>query len=1016
MNMQNPQLITILQEHIQNDIESERAKNYLEQIHNKEQFLANTNHPIYFIGPIGVGKSSLIAIASNLLLGSAPPRNRQELRKQSVLATGSGRTTVCEVQIQKTQSETDPMKLSIEPLSRERMEDEINEYAQDVWQLVHNDEANIYAENSSDGQEIQRFIRNMCGYQDVTENTYTDGVRKRRAIRPFEETAKNFPDEKQFCLHMLEKAQLDKRQRTEWEFDGEKYSCMQGLQELFNQLNQGTCDEAMLPTCITLHVPETFPSKNKNIDVSWVDTRGLDGGIESRADLQKCLSDPRGLFVFCTSFNDAPNESIRAVLRAVQSNRQLQPSLARSLLVLVDVDNSASVNGSDGDRELGQSLKIDECFNALRPLNLVDFIEFGQIIAFDVLQDEQSSLIAQLERGILDLRHHKETELQDLINEANLFLTHVKDTRRTELVKEIDKQLQIALEQHFINIGTDSILEAPLSSPINGMLSSISESRYASRVRASCRRGGMFPSLDLYAATHFHAAQQTSEWLTSLLEPIWMTLDRFASDTNLEYGKDLIDSKRREIEKAENEVIKEYADRVRDEMKTLLLQPVRDQDRDSLAYKTWLKCISEWGQGDGFKDRVISHLQSWANKQVFRAHERTKAKDLLPFLADIKLPQESKDFVLRIENLRALKQIEWSPHEICLLIGENGAGKSTLLLCLRLLNLAFKSDLSQAVRNLFGGSHNLRHWRANEQESIEISLQLNGSVWKFNLQPGEGSVDTRTRELFTHNGNILFTRDSLGITQFQGKIVQAGEKTALRAILEQGEKHPELKKFERLLLGIRLLHDPDLYSLRKNGSFVKDDLHLFTRGENALTILRSWMQNQQQRYRFDFVLDGLRDAFPKQLKDLDFNDNGTTLVARIYNPQQPDRPIPLESQPNGVLQLLILLTALASADERSILAIDEPENCLHPYALKSFIRQAKFWAKRYNLTIILATHSIALLNIFSETPEQVFVMKSKEGEESIPTRLDHLYDEEWLSCFQLGELFEREELVSNGDE
>ncbi len=207
---------------------------------------------------------------------------------------------------------------------------------------------------------------------------------------------------------------------------------------------------------------------------------------------------------------------------------------------------------------------------------------------------------------------------------------------------------------------------------------------------------------------------------------------------------------------------------------------------------------------------------------MFRAHERTRARELLPFLANITLPQGAPEFTLRVHNLRGLRKIEWSPRDICLLIGGNGAGKSTLLLCLRLLNLAFKSNLADAVRNLFGGSHHLRNWLATEDDEIGISLQIGDSLWQLTLQTGEGGVTAQGKESFTYNGQTVFERNSLGALRFQGQVMEIGDKLALRALLERGATLPEFKKFERFLLGIRLLHDPDLCGLNEREELVSN--------------------------------------------------------------------------------------------------------------------------------------------------------------------------------------------------
>ena len=64
-------------------------------------------------------------------------------------------------------------------------------------------------------------------------------------------------------------------------------------------------------------------------------------------------------------------------------------------------------------------------------------------------------------------------------------------------------------------------------------------------------------------------------------------------------------------------------------------------------------------------------------------------------------------------------------------------------------------------------------------------------------------------------------------------------------------------------------------------------------------------------------------------------------------------------------------------------------------------------------TVLLATHSKVLLDELS--PEQVFVMKSADPADLIPTRLDKLCDPEWLAELKVGEFYEQGEIGSNKD-
>ncbi len=394
------------------------------------------------------------------------------------------------------------------------------------------------------------------------------------------------------------------------------------------------------------------------------------------------------------------------------------------------------------------------------------------------------------------------------------------------------------------------------------------------------------------------------------------------------------------------------------------------------------------------------------------AHETTIAFEKIPFLRDVKPPELPPVFSLTVKNLRALPNVaNWNPSDVSLLIGADGAGKTTLLKSLQFLRLAYEGSVQDAVTQVFGGSYNLRARAALADEPIELTLEMDRAKWTVELIPSDGSA-VLGKEIFSVGGDLLFSRRGMGPIEFDGQSVAADEKNGLRTLIDRGVKHSALNKFAQFLQRINYFADPDLPFLRKNGSYAKDDKRLQANGSNALIMLSSWFQDLSNKHRFDFVLAGLVDAFPRQISNLDFKDAGNTLVARLYHPAQPTRPIPLEDEANGVLQMLILLCAVASAEPKSVIAIDEPENSLHPYAMRSFLRQASFWARKHNAVIVLATHSIVLLDEFNDKPDHVWVMK---GEHGGPTRLDQLYDPNWLECYRLGDLFERDELVSNED-
>jgi predicted ATPase len=122
----------------------------------------------------------------------------------------------------------------------------------------------------------------------------------------------------------------------------------------------------------------------------------------------------------------------------------------------------------------------------------------------------------------------------------------------------------------------------------------------------------------------------------------------------------------------------------------------------------------------------------------------------------------------------------------------------------------------------------------------------------------------------------------------------------------------------------------------------------------------------------------------------------------VYRKQIEQGPLAAHLLSNGFLIALLHLMAVCSVPDGGILGIDEPENGLHPYAIRQLIDAFRERAEDHDLTVLLPTHSPFMLNEFMEEPNRVYVMDQNKSEQIIP--LDELKDPEWLKFFALGDL------------
>lgn len=402
---------------------------------------------------------------------------------------------------------------------------------------------------------------------------------------------------------------------------------------------------------------------------------------------------------------------------------------------------------------------------------------------------------------------------------------------------------------------------------------------------------------------------------------------------------------------------------------------------------------------------------------------------------------------IKIQNLKGLRDLDWEPGGLCAVIGANGSGKSTLLLALKFLHSALERGLVHAVAVTLGGSHHLRHHDAGD-EPILFEIRSGALSWVLQLVPDGASAEVLLEQMwvgkqtiFERSGSRLRTDGGDSPAASAHRVAQqwventppesAGESATVRpgepvergqrileaklAIAELLVARPDLEavaEMASIIRSISVFHDLDTFALRESGSQSTQSSPLHSRGHNALTMLRAWSQTRPDRWRYAAVIDTMREAFPAIFEDLDFQEAGTTLAARVYRPGR-ETPGPLSAESNGLISMLISMCAVVAADEGGLVAIDEAGDAMHPFALRVFLRNAEQIAQRRQLTVVLASHNTVLIDHFRASPERVFVMGAS-GHPSL-VALPALRSPQWLAQFELGELYADGELGSNAD-
>lgn len=353
---------------------------------------------------------------------------------------------------------------------------------------------------------------------------------------------------------------------------------------------------------------------------------------------------------------------------------------------------------------------------------------------------------------------------------------------------------------------------------------------------------------------------------------------------------------------------------------------------------------------------------------------------------------------IEARNYRGLRHVKWSPSGVCALVGANGSGKTTLLNLFEFLSVAFESGSEKAIEAT-GGASEFRNVDA-EDSAITVALTVGELSWEMEWQGRNVSINPSNQCAKRGEQDILLKHSFVG-TARHSKEPEISAWLGLRHMYEGAQKN-EVAPLVSFLRSLRVYRHYNLATLRDSGSRHSDNSLLDPTGENAFDLLRKWRDQRELVPKYEFVVSVLVNAFPETFAHLDYESRKEAVSAKLFKPSS-STSLPSRVAPNGWFTALLHLCAVAGMPHGSLIAIDEFENTLHPYAIRVLIEAIRDCADEHDLTICLATHSPVVLDQFNEELSQVYVME--HGQETQPIRLTELHNPDWLGHFALGKLY-----------
>ena len=82
--------------------------------------------------------------------------------------------------------------------------------------------------------------------------------------------------------------------------------------------------------------------------------------------------------------------------------------------------------------------------------------------------------------------------------------------------------------------------------------------------------------------------------------------------------------------------------------------------------------------------------------------------------------------------------------------------------------------------------------------------------------------------------------------------------------------------------------------------------------------------------------------------------------------------MPASFIPDGLLIAILHLAAIAGAPVRSFVALDDFENYLHPFAIRSLVESIRGLAEQRDLCVLIATRRPVVLDEFRRSHREQF--------------------------------------------
>lgn len=360
-----------------------------------------------------------------------------------------------------------------------------------------------------------------------------------------------------------------------------------------------------------------------------------------------------------------------------------------------------------------------------------------------------------------------------------------------------------------------------------------------------------------------------------------------------------------------------------------------------------------------------------------------------------------------VENFKSIKKLRVDFQPLMVLVGPNGAGKTNLLQALALF-LDILSEGSLDPIELYGGYDQLI--RRGKKRSQQMRFALCARIQKSVAEPTKSLLSarlaSRNREEWTLTTELVLRSksDAAGIRiESESFHLTSANKEERFARWKDGLLQDHQPKNEAFGIGFmeqlhRLLTSESVgphphvgrvlrangYSrplpatrLRLDAASLRSDGQLKTSRHGRLLGLSGEglplaVERLRKTRQFKNVLAGLQSVYPR-VEDVDTVHVLPGQVALRIRERLIQEGLGQANVSDGVMHALALLIALEGTPGGEVLAIEEPENALHPWALRKLMARAQELPR--TAPLLLTTHSPTLVDAVTD-PRALFIVEN----------------------------------------